>query len=219
MKQKFKDGDIVVLKRPVRVYDWPTVSGQNADVVKRIKDVCTIKHVVLGVSSYQATHSIGTVGIVKGYSNIFMLDNETYNDVNKLTSTYDKTLLDVHAVKAKYVWNNQHYYVLNKFKKKHLIVLIDGMLVGFRNGSTLFESVTENFSRALRANVSLNVEATLENVTESEIAKHVKKISRKLKSQGLECKGFSIEKFERRSELKMSEQCSKEAIDTTNLAD
>lgn len=174
---KFRPGDLVVLKRKARYRRYPD-SIYDKDLSPELYDAIIGRESVRYVSYTSSRDAVraftlgdtipeGTLGIVKGYENVFMLDSTRISLVDRVTP------LSLHDLRHNVVKVENSKFkglgFLNNEKVKHLQVLIDGRLVAFLAGGTLFEPAEAVLARHKEVILSFQVDVTVKNVDEAGI--------------------------------------------------
>lgn len=171
-QKKFKVGDLVVLKKDASVFSYPAVpwsglySSNTSDInhaKSLISERTNIKYAVdvryrgrSGIPELKA----GAVGIIKGFSNVFMLEHDL------ITEKTFGTLVSAKKQQTLTIGSNIY---LNKFNRKHMQVLIDERLIAFAPGAKLFEKCEDTLARYDSVTVKFEGTLTMNNVNELEL--------------------------------------------------
>ena len=180
-RHKFQMGDLVVLRKGVLVENYPREST-DVTLNEAISARTTIRHVVKHSSSYNPTLEAGKVGVVKGYHNVFMLDRTTCNENDYKKLKPEKQAECVEGTQNSYYGaRNGKYYHVNEAQCNHLIVLIEGMLVAFKQGGKLFESAQDTLNRFSSVRVTFSGDMVIRGVNEKETEAKIKRRLNSLK--------------------------------------
>ncbi len=190
---KFKEGQLVCLKRTIEVFnyssdlDWRFRNNENVkDYVLKNEQVKFV-----GKKAYRRNERIikkGTTAIVCGYFNILM---------RRIKIPSYKDLKDQNIFKFSIKERKVETTYINDSKKKCLVVLIDGKKVFF-DSQTYFESSEQTLARK-DVNIRLNCVFTIKNVTDKEIVKKQKSLINRLNKISTSCSLIEI------NEIKKSE--------------
>lgn len=155
-RKKFNVGDLVVLKKGVKVEPYPSLEifYYRQDIKQKALDEIAlhsnVKHVVRRVKSYNPNIQPGTVGLIQGYSNVFMLEYDRISN-----EIYEKLS---YAKKQQVLRAGSDIY-LNRSGRQHMHVLIDERLIAFKPGAKLFEPASDALLRY--ENVDVRVESSI----------------------------------------------------------
>lgn len=177
MKRKFSVGDMVVVKKAFSVVDYPGKSYSDT-----LRNEIMSKTTIRRVGSYWASSPTsvlvkpGTVGIVKGYQNVFLLSHRYLSErsYQALAPAKKKDVI----IDEKY--NKQ--YLLNLSGKKHMLVLIEDQLVAIENAARYFESSSDALRRFSEVTIKFGGEIKLKNASLAEIDKRIGGKLRQLRS-------------------------------------
>lgn len=178
MGRKLKQGDLVVLKKPLHYRPWPDLFADSA-LQAAIKEKSIVNYVTAPRRKQFDSIPVGTVGIVQGYKNVYMLSQSSmgkfYDHLSARPVTGDQ------LVKSS---TYSDYYYYNDKKIQHLIVLIDGKVIGFCESdgpNRFFESSVAAEARAdasIRFEITVNVKNASDRDIESSINRKLKRLSK-----------------------------------------
>jgi len=181
-RRKFEVGDLVVLKKSVKVEPFPSLgsyyySGTSAERAQAASSIALrtdIKNVVRRVQSYNPSIRAGAIGLVRSFGNVFMLE------FDKITRDQYKAL--PFARKDKDALAVGSDILLNRSNRKHMHVLIDEMLVAFAPGAKLFEKGEEALARYESVVVKFEGSIVFDRVNEIELKDRLNGKQRQLKA-------------------------------------
>lgn len=183
-RRKFEVGDLIVLKKDALVESHPA-NPQDA-LGKEVLRRTHIRNVVRNLGSFGRRRrnadvlAAGTVGVVKGFENVYMLEYKMRSAANlPVMSDY-------------FISNN--YAIVNMKMRKHLHVLINGRLIAFAPGGKLFEKADVELSKYKNVFVKFEGVIELENIANTDLKLKVQHalsrlstLSKSVKVTSLEC--------------------------------
>lgn len=145
MVKKFKPGDLVISRVNFIVENYPyeTYAYKNQSVggipfIDYIRNRSSVKFIAWKGVHGQKKYSVGTVGIVSKYENVFMLDNRKI--WSKSDISYVENKENIIRVDDSSTYQNVAAY--ENYTRQYLHVLIDDMQVAC-NSPSMFVSVDE----------------------------------------------------------------------------
>lgn len=179
-KRKFQVGDLVVLKQGIVVGEHPKRLSYNRHFFAKESGLLK-KHVEKSIPSSIKVHArvssvnpdipAGTVGLVKEFSNVYMLEHEvlTNREFQELEKRRQRPR------KSDIVKIGEHF-VINLSKRLHMHVIINDSVIVFPSGAgKLFESGDDTISRFDEATIRFECTMKSSGLNEFELKKVIQK--------------------------------------------
>lgn len=216
--RKFKEGDLVVVRKPMTVHRYPDdrfdARHATRECIEKIRAKEPMRFYGLpfngpsrGMLAFgrgpQTWIDAGRTGVVKGYANVYMLDSTTRNP-SENSRKYDRDSLLFFETKDSQV------RLYNRHRRTFLIVLIEGMLVAVVNSAELFEHNETTLARHNDVTVKLNLKLNLKNIDPEKLQPKIDKKIAALAAMGYDVELDRVTTFDEKGQITSDSKNEKE---------